>query len=328
MDNVMKQSKEQRRKRKILNKSVHLLQKSVQESMGLYGVQIENNVFFLGNRVYLKVYTINTDGEFDDALRQNLVDAICETTLYRVRISSFVKRKKGPSRITRFLTLYIEGADYAGACEELGQESVRLIKALADIGIQMKECQINTILMFIHMEMLDEVKNINIQKVLRHRENLYTMLFPDYAEQGRCFVLNGQKRYGVAFQGEEYAEIFYDAGRVIDKLGFSFQSCVDIQAMTEEENKLFDYALKRKYNYKYKMKDTKNINLSFLLSLIADNEATAIENAGKMKSVMNTPMYSYMDKHSIIHSSICSLGIMDYHKMRNVQKEAASGLIV
>ena len=48
MDNVMKQSKEQRRKRKILNKSVHLLQKSVQESMGLYGVQIENNVFLLG----------------------------------------------------------------------------------------------------------------------------------------------------------------------------------------------------------------------------------------------------------------------------------------
>lgn len=328
MDNARRQSKEQKRQRKILNNSLHLTQKSIQESMDLYGIQTENNVFLLGNRVYVKIYTLNTDKEFDDVLWQNFVNILCDTTLYRVRISSFVKGKKGSFRVTRFLTLYIEGIDYAEASEELRQESINLINALADAGIQMKECSINTVLMFIHLNLFGEVKNINIEKVLHHRENLYTMLFPEYAEENGYFILKEQQRYGVAFQGEEYTGAFHDAGCVIDKLGFGFQSCVDIQAMTEEENKLFEYALKKKYNYKYRMKDTRNINLSFLLSLVSDNEVTVAENANKMKSVMNIPMYSYTDRHSVIHSSICSLGIMDYHKMRNVQKKVASGLIV
>lgn len=328
MDNVMKQSREQKRQRKLLNNSLSPMQKSIQEAMNLHGVQTENNVFLLGNRIYLKIYTLNIEKEFDDNLRKDLVHLLCNITLYRIRISSFVKGTKGSSRVRRFLTLYVEGIDYAEASEELGKESINIINALSDIGIQMKECPINTILMFIHMNLFGEVKNINIETVLHHRENLYTMLFPEYENQNRCFVLKDQHKYGVAFQGGEYMEAFYDASRIIDELGVDFQSCVDIQAMTEDENKLFDYVLKKKYNYRYKLEDARNVNLSFLLSLISDNEDTVIKNASKMKSIVKTPVYSYIDRHSAVHTSICSLGIMDYHKMRNVQKEVASGLIV
>lgn len=324
MNNSEKGLKE---RRKLLNKSLKLIPGNIQKSMNLHGVQTQTNIFFLGNRTYLKVYSLNLNKEFDDILRQKFVEVLCHTTLYRVRISSFVKRKDNTSNIMRFLTLYIEGVDYAEVHNEFRQEDLNLANALAEIGINVKECSINTILMLIHMNFFNEIRNYDIEDLLYQRENMRTLLFPDFVNQNSSFLLKEPQRFGMAFYGENYTEIFHDAN-IIGKLGFDIQSCVDIQVMTEEENRLFNYAIKRKYNYKYNMRDIKNVNMTFLLSLQSENEIRMAENVNRLKNIIGTSLYPCMKIQSTIHSSICSFGILDYHKMRNVSESIIGGLVV
>lgn len=272
-------------RRKLLNRSLQLVPRNMQKSVNLYGVQTEDSVFFLGNSRYLKVYSLTADKEFDDALRQKLVKTLCHTTLYRVRISSFVKRKDNSLEITRFLTIYIEGMDYAEVHDEFSRENLNLTNALAEIGINVKECSINTILMLIHMNFYKETRSFDIGDMLCQRGNVCTQIFPDFINQSRGFILKKPQQFGRAFYGENYTEIFHDAS-IMDRLGHDIQSCVDIQVMTEGESRLFDNAVKRKYNYKYAMDGNKNVNMTFLLSIESENETIMEEAAARLNNII------------------------------------------
>lgn len=324
----IKKTKEQKQREKILNNSLMCLPKSTQKSLGIISIQCEDGVFYLGNDVYLKAYSLNFKTLTPDS-RKVLIEKLCNASFCRMRLSSFVKNSSNkPGKVLRFLTVYVKECGYAAAYDEYKRIDDILNVISEETEVSITPCSISNVLTIMHMNFLGEIKNYDINAFIKQREDMKKVIFPNIEEEFNKFQIESSL-YGACYTGIEFSEDFAGVYEYFENVKYDIQSCIDIQAMTKEEAEMFHYNLKRRYNYAFGNSEAgRNVNLTFLLSVVnvsPDERERMCKELHREKSMMLMPCTG---KQQTVFSSICSLGLIDYHIMRNQKEELIGKLFL
>lgn len=328
IENNIKKTKEQKQREKRLNNSLLCLSKSTQQSLGIISMQCDDGVFYLENDVYLKVYSLKFKS-LSSCNRNKFIKKLCDSSFCRMRLSSFVRNSGDiPEKILRFLTVYVNGRGYAAAYDEFEKIGIILSKISEEFEVKITPCSINNVLTIIHMNISGEVKNYDINALVKQKEDLKKVIFPDMKEDYNEFQVESSL-YGISYNGTEFSNTLSGVYEYFEHMKYDIQSCVDIQVMTREETEIFNYNLKRRYNHVLENNGIgRNVNLTFLLSVTNVSSEEREEVRERLRTEKSMLLIPCTGNQITAYSSICSLGLVDYHIMRNQQEELIGKLFL
>lgn len=328
IENNIKKTKEQKQREKRLNNSLLCLSKSTQHSLGIISMQCDDGVFYLGNDVYLKVYSLNFKS-LTSYHRNKFIKRLCDSSFCRMRLSSFVKNSSDtPGKILRFLTVYVNGHGYATAYDEFEKIGIIFNGISEEFEVKITPCSISNVLTIIHMNFSGEVENYDINVLVKQKEDMKKVIFPDMKEDYNEFQIESSL-YGVCYNGIEFSKNYAGMYEYFGNMKYDIQSCIDIQVMTREETEIFNYNLKRRYNHMLENNEVgRNVNLTFLLSVVNLSSEEREKVREKFRNEKNMLLIPCTGNQITAYSSICSLGLVDYHIMRNQQEELIGKLFL
>ena len=323
-----RKSKEQLRKEKRLNRSLIYVSKSVQNETGLMAIQMEDGVFFLGNGKYMKIYSIKAPSLAEK--KAAFVKAMLELTNNRIRISTFYKKRNEKASAYSFVSIYYEAFNYAEASVVIRDfEKDMEDKVCRPLNILISNCSVETSLTFLHMNCAGEMKQYSHEILTSKKSDWKTEVFP--AVSDACvgnFIY--QDKCGICFSGKLFGDKQVSINDALMKLSGNIQIVVDFQKMTETEQGMFEYEMGRKYNCSLENYKKDVINATYLVSAFSENQ--------EQQKMLRLQIMELFDKNRVllmpcagneskVFSSICSLGIVDYHSMRNVNRDVISSLL-
>lgn len=324
-----KKQKEELQRERMLNRSLLPMSKQTVLDTGISGIQTEDAVFYLGNWKYLKIYKFK-NGEITSKKKESMIKVLSSITMNRIRITSF-RRLNGTSMIL-FLSVYVFAPGYSDAklqFDEFEKSTNEMI--VRALGLTLENVTINEAVMMTQLNSTGQMKKFDIS-MLRKKDSLKSYLFPGIESKEDGFLyLPEIKKYVYTFMGTQYpTDLDYPYKNLL-QMKCSLYSSIDLQVMTEEENEMFNFSLEQKYNFKLPEEKKRNINMTYLVGLVTDSD----EDRNKLKQQMFT---QFNDEEVIlcpcagdeekVYQSICSLGIIDFHAMRNSEADVIYRLVL
>lgn len=322
-------SKEQMQLEKKLNGSIRMLSKSTFVSLGLAGIQEDDNVFFLGNNLYLKLYTLKTPSLGD--MRTQFVQKLMETTEHRVRISTFHRNRGDKQSAYSFLSVYVEAISYVEAKIQYEHIDELLIRQqCCGLGIGIKNCSIDDALMFIHMNCTGDMIRFEHRNMMSRRDNWRTLLLPELEDTKEGTFKCGE-RYGFCLSGKIVPFVKNDVNSMLYQREGLVQTAIDLQRVQPDEEKLFRLELGKKYNTVLEESKFALINMSYMVSFLSDSQAARDEQRAYIENEYDLRKFLMMPgagKENDIFCSICTLGIFNYRIMQNTYPSIAASLLL
>lgn len=329
MGKKMDKSKEQIQLEKKLNGSVRMLSKSTLESLGLAGIQEDDNVFFLGNNLYLKLYSLKKPALGD--IRTQFVQKLMDATENRVRISTFHRNKDNKQSVYSFLSVYIEAVCYVDAKVQYEHMDDLLIRQQGcGLGIGIKSCSIDDVLMFIHMNGAGDMIRFEHNSMMGRRDNWKTILLPEIEDMEEGTFKCGE-RYGFCLSGKIIPFVKNDINAILYQREGIVQTAIDLQRVQPEEEKLFRFELGKRYNTILEESKFALINMSYMVSFLSDSKTARDQQRAYIEMEYDKRNFLMMPgarKENDIFCSICSLGIFNYHVMQNTYPSIAASLLL
>lgn len=331
-DNNVKKTKEQIRAEKKRNASVILFPKQTRMSLNITGYQPEDDIFFLRDTLYMKVYSVDRNTLTEDK-KVEFIEKLGEKVMLRLRASSVHKFYGGKGSKLFFLSVFAEGINYTEAYEQFKKFDEDVLESHEFDEISINPCSIEYTMMYIVMNFSGNLKPYNIKESIQKKENWKDAIFPELEEVKELGYKDFEmKRYGVCYRGIEFPAKIDGLYQKICDLGIEFKSCVDFQKLNEQENKMYKKRLEQKYNYHFPEDDVSSLTCAtFLFSISADKYEELL--------IMKDKLLAVFEEQSLIVSpcpeqqkeayySIGSLGMLEYRAMRNVNINVISGLPV
>lgn len=324
-----KRIKEEMRKEKELNHSLIPMSKYTQNDTGVVGIQNQDSVFYLGRWKYLKIYKLKRSDAGDEK-KESLVKVLSSITRLRVRISSF-RRLQGNSKML-FLSVYVMAAGYADAksqFEEFEREATDMIARA--LSLPWTTISINDAVMMAQLNSTGQMKKFDFAN-LQGKDNLKYFLFPKIETQPDGFLyLPEVEKYVYTFMGTQFPTSLEKPYHGILDMPCSLYCAIDLQVMNEEENELFNLSLEQKYNCKFADEKKRNINLTYMVGMVSDCNVDRKELQQKMLASFNKEkviLCPCAGDEEKVYQSICSLGMVDYHAMRNSDADVIYKLVL
>lgn len=329
----VKKTKDQMRMEKKKNASIVPLSKQTRTSLNIMGVQPEDHIFHLRNALYLKIYSLDNATLTEDE-KIAFIRAVGQGIDLRIRLTSVHKLRGEKYNKLLFLSVFVEAINYTEANMQYQKfdEDIKKIN-LANFGVSLAPCSINYAMMYVVMNFNGQLKMYDIQSSLKKHEDWKNTVFPDLKGMDRFgYQDNKIGKYGVCYAGTEFPLQIEGLYEEICSLGIEFKSCLDFQPMNEKEIKMYQKRLEQKYNYRFSEENNELlICATFLFSFSADSYEKLLDMKGKIVPVF--------EKYSLVVSpcpaqqqeayySLGSLGITEYHVMRNVSLNVISKLPV
>ena len=323
-----KLSKEEIRRIKQLNRSLVSLPKPTQQSLGILAVQREDGVFFLGNNQYVKIYLVKP--AVLNEKRKQLVTKLCEITGNRIRITSFCKTYNQRLIAYTFMAVYYKAYNYAGAYDEISEFEKRLNEEVCrNLGITISKCALDDALVYMRMNCSGELKIIEHSDMMSKNGDWKKNLFADVSET-KAGTFQCLEKYGVCFTGNFYDNSNINIDNILMQIPGNILFAVEIQKVDEEDEKLLKHELTNKYSVDCDIEES-TVNMKYLMSVMFEDETTRNE-------VKKTIMSLY-DQNKILlnpcsgrekeaYYSLCSIGVIDFHSMRNASTEQAGSLLI
>lgn len=324
-----KRQKEEIQKEKELNRSLIPMSKQTRIDTGIMGLQEQDSVFYLGHWKYLKIYKFQ-NRDFTDKKRESLIKVLSSITMNRVRITSF-RRLSGNSKIL-FLSVYVMASGYADAKTEFDtfeKDAEEMISRA--LGLPLSIVSINDAVMMTQLNSTGQMKKFDMSS-MSQKDSLKTYLFPgiEAKPDGFLFLPEVQK-YVYTFMGTQFpTDLNYPYEGLLD-MPCSLYSSIDFQVMTEEESEMFNLSLEQKYNLKLSGEKRRNINMTYLVGLIGESETDKEKQRQKMFTRFNDEeviLCPCAGDEEQVYQSICSLGLIDYHAMRNSNADVICRLLL
>lgn len=322
-------SKEEIKRIKQLNRSLVALPKSTQQSLGVLAVQREDGVFFLGNNLYIKIYLIKPP--ILEERKHHFLSGLIEVTGNRVRITSVCKSNGRRLAAYSFMTVYYNAFSYADAYDQILEfEKVLHDRICQELSLTISKCSLDEALSFMQMNCTGALNVIEhagliVSKNSDWKKKLFEDLTDAKTGSFRC-----REKYGSCFSGSFYMNSEFDNYEVLLRVPGTVLFSVDIQRVGEEDKKLLSHELTKKYNDD-SYEDNNVVNMKYLMAVMfatekERNEArrTIIELYDK-NSIMLTPC-SGREKEAFY--SLCSMGVIDFHSMRNADMQLAGSLLI
>ena len=321
-------SKEEQLREKAINRSLTTLSKSTQE-IGVISIQKNDNVFFLGEKKYIKIYSMKSVLNSRD-MKQSFLNVIENTTSNRMRISVFCKNTELKSNIYMFITVYFEAEDYVGALKEIRKfENGFIEQAINQLGLNITECKLHDVFSIIYMNSSGKVKRFQDADVFSAKANWNELLLGELKSiHYGNFECNEQ--HGKCYIAKEFPNKELNINTAYTESKGNVYCCIDIQTMTEEERQILEYEIKNKYNSRTDATNQKVVNVSYLVAVSAVSEDVLTEMSDTIEAVFESNdmlLLPCSGREEIVFKSICSLGLCDFHSMQNVSPAVVSGLL-
>ena len=316
-------TREEMKQVKKLNRSLVSAPLKVQHLLGVMAIQPEKNVFFLGNRVYVKIYAIKAVS-WTDVIVSEFIDMLCCQPQFRFRMTFLCpgENDTDAGKILRFLSVYAFCPDFAAADKQFSYLQDSLGSAVEESGnISVEECTIDHAMMFIYMNFTGQLRKFDREKLLGRKGNL-----PDELclkdEKARC-----------CFLGKEYPWEINAFKEKLLNIGCALQICIDIQGLDGDDRRLLDYIVGQKYHTDVgeTMGGTEIVNLTYMLVLTGAEKSDVYKASEdvKVSARKNHMLLSYdSGMQERIYMSMCTFGLRDFHAMRNVSKDVIKNLVI
>ena len=323
-----KRNKEKKIREKKLNDSLKTLPKRTQQSFGLYAVQEETGVFCFCEGKFIKVYSILNADESGAEKCASFINLLCSST-FRMRLSSFADYRIGVAKRTiRFLTIFIKAESYGGAHDEFKKMDSLIKKTAEKTEVTVVPCTIEQVLTVVNMNFTGKVENIGLESVIRQNEDLKKIIIPELEESHNNFRKMSDS-YGISYNAMLFSEEFQGISDYMKDKPYCCCMCIDFQVMGEKEKELFEHELVRKYNHVRKLAEKRNtVNMTFLLSVLTDSVQDREKMEEKFLEDRNILLVPCTGTQIVSYSSICSLGLMDYHESRNFDRNLLGKLFL
>jgi hypothetical protein len=325
-ENNHRKSKEELQQAKKLNRSMIYLSKATQRSIGVSAVQEEKGVFGLSNGNFLKIYSVKFSGD----INKDFIPRLCKITTNRIRLSSFYKctNKKFVSYL--FLSVYFEAETYADVDEQIKFFENKLFTICQPLNINIISCTFYNILSIVHMNSTGKMKQFNRNMVLARNCNWEKLIFPDL--KTNCGEFEFMDKSGLCFLGKIFPDRPIDIKKELLSLSCNFQIALDIQKISVSEKDMFKLELENKYECSLPPVDTENIiNVSYLLTLIPEQNQNLSQLKIKVMNLFDQQgmlIVPCVNREKEVFQSIASMGIVNFHSMKNADIGLTSSLYI
>lgn len=325
-----KKTKEELKKIKILNRSMVNVSKGTQRSFDILSVQPEHGVFYQGSGCYVKIYSLK--GKLTEDSCNMLVRRLCDLTHFRYRITSFCRNGERQGTM-RFFSLFVTAADYYQAYEAYCsfEDNIHSDIVLQKNGLMIERCSLEQTLMFVQMNFTGQMKKFNYQASLKKSEDWGKLMFPSMEIDDLKLLIHPNEIITSCYYAKEVPSKLSDFRDELIHAGFSLQTCVEIQSLTDEEMELLNKIIGKKYNTVLSSQTERIVNASFLVMISSPYDNEYMEMAETLLNYAETSGLrlehcSGQQKDAFL--SICTLGIRNFHIMRNVTESTAAELIL
>lgn len=321
------QQKQEAKRIKAINDSLISLSPSAQSEIGVVALQKDEKVFFCGEGIYKKIYTVKPT--ILDNKKLPFLKQLISVSKNRIRFSMNVKSKDGKLNAFMFMTVFFVADSYYEVREKIAEFEQKVIKETCSVlNINIKECSLEEALTYIHLNSSGEMKKIDADSVFAKKTLTHIFDQKLTCDAGRIDTVN---RFGATYLGKNYSSNLDNLLSEILSLDGNYQFVIDFQGFTEEEKELFKYELKNRYNALSINEDKQPLNLSFLLIVLSENFEYTEELRERIESVFDRYKVLLMPgigREENIFKSSCSLGLIDFHSMQNTNIDTLSNLIL
>lgn len=328
MNEEKRKRKQEERKIREINNSLRYLSNSVQKEIGILAVQEQDNVFFCGNKIYKKVYTVRP------AILQNkkyeLIRALCNTFHYRIRLTQILKNNEEKLGCYMFMTVFFEAETYYDARKDIvGFENKLRTEITSILHIDIHTCSLDSVLSYMFLNYSGKMQQLDVNQLFTSKSGLHIFDTCKNDENGK-FHFEGN--YGIACIGKNYPEKMPELTKLFNDHKAAYQICIDFQSYCPEDKEIYQLALNRRYcNEKIELDKTDVVNMSFSLVAIKNDP-------DQLDDLANYIFDYYDDMHVLvmpgvnrareIFLSISSLGMRDFHSMQNSDAQTISNLFM
>lgn len=329
-----KKSKAQIKKERMMNASMHQTSKKTISAMGIVAVHPEESIFQTtpanGKSAFIKIYSIK--GLDNSEMRKELlIHSLCDNCASRrLRISSF--QYAGNNAPIFFLSVYFYGSSYADIYDEVREfDELLEIVLKQNIRITIKPCSISDIFMFIFMNYNGQIKKISQKAVLRKKADWGKEYLKYVSAMDNGICLEEVDKYGCCYMAVQYPDKLERIFEKIKQTGCAILSSVDIQKIPDKYLPAYKEYIEQIYSGTVETQVNRLLNTTFLFSVFVNSE--------KEMKMMNQFVKEHMEKNDLIVTnctgvegqvldSIATMGLFDFHCMRNVNEELIANFLI
>lgn len=329
-----KKSREQMKQEKIMNAAMHKTSAKTAKGMEIVAVHPEESIFQTkpknGKSAFIKIFSIKGLNN-SDMRKSTLLHSLCENvSSRRIRISSF--QYSGNKAPVFFLSVYFYGSSYADIYEEVQEFNAVLEMILQkNSRIMIETCSMSDIFMFIYMNYNVQVKKISEKSILEkncdwRREYLKVVAVKD---NGIQLADNG--RYGCCYMAIQYPDDIAPIFEKIKEIGCVILSCVDIQRIPEKYIPAYKEYIEQIYSGSIESEKSNLLNATFLFCVFT-NSKEELETCNRLikEHMENNKLLvtNCRGMEEMVFNSIATMGLLDFHCMRNINQKIIANLLI
>ena len=327
MNEEKKKRRQEERRIREINNSLKYLSNPAQKTYGILAVQEQENVFFCGDKMYKKVYTVQPS--ILKNKKCEMVKALCELFGNRIRLTQFMKNHGDRLSSYMFMTVSFEAGSYYEAQKQIREFEEKLRTEITSIlHVDIQECALDSVISYMYLNYSGKMKQLDTGQFYAAKAHHDIGKLCKEEEKGRFSCDNS---YGIAFIGKNYPNEIQEMEHLFSEKNVSYQVCVDFQSYDSEDKEVFQLQLKRRYcNEKSELDDIDIVNMSYFFIVIVDSKEQLL--------AMEEYIYKYFDKMRVlimpavgrareIYLSMCTIGMRDFHSMQNVNSQIISNLL-
>ena len=314
-----------------LNSNLIPVTKNCPAAMDVQFVDPSSGVFKKGNDKWLKVYHLSGIDNISTERRKEMLDQLILDLTIRLRFTCIYDPACNTDNDQRnYLSFVASGSLYLDVKKELDENEAAVSSVLSQYGMRIEAMDINAVMQSIQTNFgLDA--NFEYASSIRGKHNWERQCFAPLTDKESSFSFAeqfGTCYFGVQFPSQYLGDILSRFKEMGCPLGFA----VDIQPLSAEVISDFNRAMETRYNRKLELSARRNlINCSFLASFLTDSE-----DARKIVETTLLSIFSNLGfvlapcigNEITVMNSILSMGVIDFHAMRNVSADIIPSLIL
>lgn len=315
-----RKTREQVREERRINASMVRLSGRNRNALGIISIEPNKSIFALENNRFVKIYRMK-GVELTPSRKKTLIDALCNYTSHRMRISSFVFSESNAPLV--YLSVYFTGEMYSDVASDIKSFDENLGSIMAQkFLLSFEPCDVGDLFTIINMNFSGQMKKITTDRVMSRSTNMVKEFFVNIKEQEQGFAFDHGFRVGETYIAMQYPDfnevVLFDH---LKKRGISYISCLDFQEIDTENLQSYEKYLEKTYNRADGIQLRDGVNASFLLGVTCrtnDDLQFVVQSMKRDVEESGLVLGPGKGVEKEIFESLATFGLKDFHCMRKV----------
>ena len=323
-----KQNAEHQKEIARLNKMLVSVSKNTTASMGLVSIEPQAGVFCFENDRWVGIYRMVGFDKLSQKQMQEFFNIITSRSLLRFRITSIFVPETGA--VENYLSIIGNETTYEAVKNKYDEAISVITGVLSKYAVSIETMSVNAVMQQIQKN-YGLAQSFEYSSAIRGKKDWKKMVFDTPKDMHTYF--EHKDSFGSVYYATEYSKMKDEAFLSSFKnFGLPMVFVADFQSLDADSITDFKRSLELKYNRNVVLSATSNlINVTFMLSFLATSQ-------DMMKTTEDTMLSIFANKNITLSpavgnevetlESIYSMGLVDFHAMRNVTLDKLPVLVL